>query len=117
MGTLGKVDGVTVKLNKSIKAKDRGRKKKVERTTQIHGSDILGAQKGSLRHKRTNTGLSKTKEELSQRKDEPHIKVVPKRNPFNVGNLIMSTAKQISHPAYNFHYILPSSTPNIVSQA
>ena len=99
MGILGKIDD-TVKLKKCIKAKDRGRKKKIDGRTKMCKCDILGPQKSPPHIKKGKVGLGKTKEKVSKRKGKERIKVFPNRNPFNVGDLVMSTAKQISHPAY-----------------
>ena len=58
--------------------------------------------------KKTKVEKVKSKKIMSEEKGEATVKVVPNRNPFNVGDLVMSTAKQIAHPAYEFHYISPS---------
>ena len=65
--TLGKVDE-TIKLKKCIKAKGHGRKKKIEGATKIHECDILGPQKRPPHIKKTKIGLSKTNEEVIQKR-------------------------------------------------
>ena len=72
------------------------------------------------------TESKKAKEEKPKRnkkttknKDEKTDKVIHNRNQFNVGDLVMSTAKQIGHLAYEYHYVSPSylffgSVKNIV---
>jgi hypothetical protein len=50
----------------------------------------------------------KRKKNTNKEKGEDIVEVVPNRNMFNVGDLVMSTAKQIGHPAYEFHFISPS---------
>ena len=106
--TLVKVDGGSVKLNKCAKAKDHDRKKRVEGAVEIRGSDTFGSQKGLSQRRKIKVGHDEIKEEVSKEKGEPRIKVIPNRNPFRVVDLVMSTAKQISYPAYDFHYISPS---------
>jgi hypothetical protein len=50
----------------------------------------------------------KKNKKTTKNKDEKTDKVTPSRNQFNVGDLVMSTAKQIGHPAYEFKYVSPS---------
>ena len=90
--TLGKVDD-TIKLKKYMKAKDRGRKKRTGKTTNINRSDMLRPQKDQPLTKKEKVELNKVKEEVSEDKGEQDIKGVPNRNPFNMSDMVTSTAK------------------------
>ena len=93
--TLIKVDN-DVNLNKCNTIEERDRKTKAG--THDNPDKDPHPKKAKVEKAKKIKGRSKEKDENTE-------KVIANRNPFNVGDLVMSTAKQISHPAYEFHYI------------